>query len=174
MKRICIKHLMLAVTLSGCLLLGGCKSNSTATESPSLSSESSSQAVSVSETATTESPETEAVSEETETASTETTETDTKSLTLNIVNMSGVDIGMFSVIDPVTGEQANLSSLANEESISIEANWPTSVNEFQWALYNMDGGLCIEGKTNISTAETSATLVLTGDGNVEDVEEIFQ
>lgn len=164
MKRICIKHLMLAVTLSGCLLLGGCKSNSTATEGPSLSSESSSQAVSVSETATTESPETEAVSEETE----------TKSLTLNIVNMSGVDIGMFSVIDPVTGEQANLSSLANEESISIEANWPTSVNEFQWALYNMDGGLCIEGKTNISTAETSATLVLTGDGNVEDVEEIFQ
>ena len=154
MKRICIKHLMLAVTLSGCLLLGGCKSNSTTTEGPSLSSESSSQAVSVSETAT--------------------TETDTKSLTLNIVNMSGVDIGMFSVIDPVTGEQANLSSLANEESISIEANWPTSVNEFQWALYNMDGGLCIEGKTNISTAETSATLVLTGDGNVEDVEEIFQ
>lgn len=154
MKRICIKHLMLAVTLSGCLLLGGCKSNSTATEGPSLSSESSSQAVSVSETAT--------------------TEIDTKSLTLNIVNMSGVDIGMFSVIDPVTGEQANLSSLANEESISIEANWPTSVNEFQWALYNMDGGLCIEGKTNISTAETSATLVLTGDGNVEDVEEIFQ
>ena len=154
MKRICIKHLMLAVTLSGCLLLGGCKSNSTATEGPSLSSESSSQAVSVSETAT--------------------TETDTKSLTLNIVNMSGVDIGMFSVIDPVTGEQANLSSLANEESISIGANWPTSVNEFQWALYNMDGGLCIEGKTNISTAETSATLVLTGDGNVEDVEEIFQ
>ena len=154
MKRICIKHLMLAVTLSGCLLLGGCKSNSTDTEGPSLSSESSSQAVSVSETAT--------------------TETDTKSLTLNIVNMSGVDIGMFSVIDPVTGEQANLSSLANEESISIEANWPTSVNEFQWALYNMDGGLCIEGKTNISTAETSATLVLTGDGNVEDVEEIFQ
>ena len=154
MKRICIKPLMLAVTLSGCLLLGGCKSNSTATEGPSLSSESSSQAVSVSETAT--------------------TETDTKSLTLNIVNMSGVDIGMFSVIDPVTGEQANLSSLANEESISIEANCPTSVNEFQWALYNMDGGLCIEGKTNISTAETSATLVLTGDGNVEDVEEIFQ
>lgn len=154
MKRICIKPLMLAVTLSGCLLLGGCKSNSTATEGPSLSSESSSQAVSVSETAT--------------------TEIDTKSLTLNIVNMSGVDIGMFSVIDPVTGEQANLSSLANEESISIEANWPTSVNEFQWALYNMDGGLCIEGKTNISTAETSATLVLTGDGNVEDVEEIFQ
>ena len=154
MKRICIKPLMLAVTLSGCLLLGGCKSNSTATEGTSLSSESSSQAVSVSETAT--------------------TETDTKSLTLNIVNMSGVDIGMFSVIDPVTGEQANLSSLANEESISIEANWPTSVNEIQWALYNMDVGLCIEGKTNISTAETSATLVLTGDGNVEDVEEIFQ
>ena len=154
MKRICIKPLMLAVTLSGCLLLGGFKSNSTTTEGPSLSSESSSQAVSVSETAT--------------------TEIDTKSLTLNIVNMSGVDIGMFSVIDPVTGEQANLSSLANEESISIEANWPTSVNEFQWALYNMDGGLCIEGKTNISTAETSATLVLTGDGNVEDVEEIFQ
>lgn len=174
MKRIYMKHLILAVTLSGCLLLGGCRNNSTATEDSSSSSEVSSQTASTSETAITEVPETETVSPETETASTETTEADTKSLTLNIVNMSGVDIGMFSVIDPVTGEQANLSSLANEESISIEANWPTSVNEFQWALYNMDGELCIEGKTNISTAETSATLVLTGDGNVEDVKEIFQ
>ncbi|MDY5775958.1 MAG: hypothetical protein SPK14_09050 [Lachnospiraceae bacterium] len=88
--------------------------------------------------------------------------------------MSGVDVGMFSVIDPVTGEQANLSSLANKESISIEANWPNSVNKFQWALYNMDGELCIEGSTDIHTAKTSATLVFTGDGAVEDVKESFE
>ena len=81
---------------------------------------------------------------------------------------------MVAVIDPATGEQVNLDALSNEESISMEANWPVSVKEFQWALYNSEGELCIEGKTDISTAETAAILVLTGEGNVDKVEEVFQ
>ena len=104
----------------------------------------------------------------------ESTAEDTRALTLSVVNMCGIEIGMVAVIDPVTGEQVNLDSLSDQESISMEADWPSSVTEFQWALYNTDGELCIEGKTDISSAKTSATLLLTGDGDLEKVEELFE
>lgn len=108
------------------------------------------------------------------TTSGEATEADTRTLTLSVVNMCGIEIGMVAVMDPVTGEQVNLDSLSDGESISMEANWPSSVTEFQWALYNTDGELCIEGKTDISAAKTSASLLLTGDGDLEKVEELFE
>ena len=98
---------------------------------------------------------------------------DTKALTITVVNTCGVDIGMFSVLDPVTGEQLNLDSLADEESLSMDTSWPVSVTEFQWALYNQQGELCIEGTTDISAADSSVLLVLTGDGDVENVEAYF-
>ena len=153
-------HRILAIGIvSGCLLFGGCKNTSAPTDN--TSSSAASQAATP-------------TAEASETNSSETSEAETRTLTLSVVNMCGIEIGMVAVIDPVTGEQVNLDSLSNEESISMEANWPLSVNEFQWALYNSEGELCIEGKTDISTAETAAVLVLTGDGNVEKVEEIFQ
>lgn len=81
--------------------------------------------------------------------------------------MCGIEVGMVAVIDPVTGEQVNLDSLSDQESISMEADWPSSVNEFQWALYNTGGELCVEGTTDISSAQTTVTLLLTGDGDLE-------
>lgn len=104
----------------------------------------------------------------------ESTAEDTRALTLSVVNMCGIEIGMVAVIDPVTGEQVNLDSLSDQESISMEADWPSSVNEFQWALYNTDGELCVEGTTDISGAQTAVTLLLTGDGDLEKVEELFE
>ena len=151
-------HRILAIgILSCCLFLGGCKN----TSSPADSSSSSvaSQA---------------ATSEPAATNASESSVVETRALTLTFINMCNVEIGMVAVIDPATGEQFNLDALSNEESISMEANWPVSVKEFQWALYNSEGELCIEGKTDISTAETAAILVLTGEGNVEKIEEVFQ
>lgn len=159
MQKTYIRHIIAISIVSGCLLFGGCKNTSAPTDNTSSSAASQ---------AATPTP------EASETNSSETSEAETRTLTLSVVNMCGIEIGMVAVIDPVTGEQVNLDSLSNEESISMEANWPLSVNEFQWALYNSEGELCIEGKTDISTAETAAVLVLTGDGNVEKVEEIFQ
>ncbi len=161
MQKTYIRHILAISIVSGCLLLGGCKNTSAPTEN--TSSSVASQAVTPVPTA-----------EASETNASEPSVTETRALTLTVVNMCGVEIGMVAVIDPVTGEQVNLDSLANEESISMEANWPLSVKEFQWALYNLEGELCIEGKTDISAAETAAVLVLTGDGNLEKVEEIFQ
>ena len=97
-----------------------------------------------------------------------------KSITITVYNFSNVDIGMFSVIDPVTGEQINLDSMAPGESISLESNWPEDTEEFQWALYNKAGELCISAATNISEAESAAHIAFSGDGNITDVETVFE
>ena len=114
------------------------------------------------------------VSPDSESSAIESTSEDTRALTLSVVNMCGIEVGMVAVIDPVTGEQVNLDSLSDQESISMEADWPSSVNEFQWALYNTDGELCVEGTTDISSAQATVTLLLTGDGDLEKVEELFE
>lgn len=170
MQKTYIRHILAISIVSGCLLFGGCKNTSAPADSPSSSA--ASQTATPTPSATPAPTPTNV--EPSESVSSETPSAETRSLTLSVVNMCGIEIGMVAVIDPVTGEQVNLDSLANEESISMEANWPLSVKEFQWALYNSEGELCIEGKTDISAAETAAVLVLTGDGNVEKVEEIFQ
>lgn len=146
----------------GCLLLGGC-GQETARDTASESSAAGTETIAVLPDDVSPDP-----------GNTASASEDTRSLTLSVVNMCGIEIGMVAVIDPVTGEQVNLDSLSDQESISLEADWPSSVTEFQWALYNTDGELCIEGTTDISAANTSATLLLTGDGDLEKVEELFE
>ena len=97
-----------------------------------------------------------------------------KSITITVYNLSNVDIGMFSVIDPATGEQINLSALAPGESISMESNWPEDTKEFQWALYNSAGELFISAATNITEANTAAHIAFGGDGNITDVKTAFE
>ena len=96
-----------------------------------------------------------------------------KQITVSVLNLSNVEIGMFSVIDPASGEQVNLDRLCPGESYSLECNWPIDTQNFQWALYNMNGELCIDAATDISKAEKSVILVLLGDGTIEDVKEYF-
>ena len=76
---------------------------------------------------------------------------------------------MFSVIDPATGEQANIGGLKSNERYTFECNWPKDTKEFKWALYNMDGELCIEATTDISKAEQAAFLIMLGKDSVQDV-----
>lgn len=100
--------------------------------------------------------------------------TTTKTLTISVLNLSSIDIGMFAVIDPVTGEQMNVDSLKSGESVSIESNWPVDVAEFHWALYNTSGELCIDASTNISEAKKTVALLLTGEKTIEDVEVVAE
>ena len=83
-----------------------------------------------------------------------------KSIIITATNECGIDIGMFSVIDPISGEQYNISAIADGQSV--------------WALYNQNGELCVEATTDISQAESGVTLLLTGDGTLDDVQEIFE
>ena len=97
-----------------------------------------------------------------------------KSIIITATNECSIDIGMFSVIDPISGEQYNISAIADGQSVSMPVEWPVEITDFQWALYNQNGELCVEATTDISQAESGVTLLLTGDGNLDDVQEIFE
>ena len=97
-----------------------------------------------------------------------------KSIIITATNECGIDIGMFSVIDPISGEQYNISAIADGQSVFMPVEWPVEITDFQWALYNQNGELCVEATTDISQAESGVTLLLTGDGNLDDVQEIFE
>lgn len=97
-----------------------------------------------------------------------------KSIIITATNECGIDIGMFSVIDPISGEQYNISAIADGQSVSMPVEWPVEITDFQWALYNQNGELCVEVTTDISQAESGVTLLLTGDGTLDDVQEIFE
>lgn len=86
------------------------------------------------------------------------------------VNVSGIDIGMLSIIDPSSMEQMNVAPVDNNSSIEVGANWPKEETKIYWALYNKDGELCIEGNSDITGIKESATIVLSGDGNVTDID----
>lgn len=165
MQKLFIRSIFTVSILSCCLWFGGCGQNPAGDDIVAAVTSSPSETVATLPADTSPGP---------GTSATESTAEDTRALTLSVVNMCGIEIGMVAVIDPVTGEQVNLDSLSDQESISMEADWPSSVSEFQWALYNTDGELCIEGTTDISSAETSATLLLTGDGDLEKIEEVFE
>lgn len=155
MQKSFIRHIFTVSILSCCLLFGGCSQNSDGEDTETVAALPAD------------------VSPDSDLSAIESTSKDTRALTLSVVNMCGIEVGMVAVIDPVTGEQVNLDSLSDQESISMEADWPSSVNEFQWALYNTDGELCVEGTTDISSAQATVTLLLTGDGDLEKVEEFF-
>ncbi len=143
-----------ACLLGGCILMTGCGKSADAPQSDAAASASSQSGVTAS------------VSPQ--------SVTDTRFVTLSVINLCGADIGMFSVIDPATGEQVNLDALADGETLSLEANWPAEADELQWAVYNLEGELYMEGSTDITAAETSATLLLMGEGSIDSVDALFQ
>lgn len=187
MKRNLIQQLFAVSMIGGCLLLSGCgkapdtPAGTSAPSAPPVSSEtpetgedtalSAEAASEASQSATASSS---AASQSGAATSDGSQAVGTKAITLTVINMCGADIGMFSVIDPSTGEQVNLEALADEESLSLNADWPVDVAELQWAVYNLEGELYMEGRTDISEAEAAATLLLMGEGSIENVETLFQ
>lgn len=148
--------LFVGTLLSG-LLLAGCKQADTDTPQP-VKQETVTEPETVAEPEPITEPE---------------SAVETKSITISVLNLSNIQVGMFSVIDPATGEQKNLDSLEPGQSVTMECNWPSDVTNFQWALYNQNGELCIDASTDIAEAKESVVLVLTGEDNLEDVKVLF-
>lgn len=97
----------------------------------------------------------------------------TKKLTITAVNLSDVDAGMFSIFNPILSKQVNLGAIASNESMTIELDWPEDEAELKWALYNQKGELCIEATTDITQANDSVTLVMSGSGTIDNIEASF-
>lgn len=159
-----ILALLVGYTLLTTMALSGC-TNGQSQNTPESVAESSEEVPAPSES------ESQEVSSEAEVPDESVAQT--QALTLTVMNLSNVSIGMFSVIDPATGEQINLDGMEPGESISMECNWPVDTQNFQWALYNLNGELCTDASTDITSAKESAVLVLTGDNNIDDVKVLF-
>lgn len=86
------------------------------------------------------------------------------------MNVSNVDIGMISIIDPLSHEQINVSSLVSGEVVSIGINWPKDEKLFYWALYNTNGELCIDGNSDLTGIKESATIIISGEGDETEIE----
>ena len=186
MKRRIYKYVSVILVIA--VLLAGCGSENETDNADATKAGSTGEAATSEDTAASDDkPETDAESAgdatlegSSENAVTDTSDTnpgadsgtekkDTKLLYLTAINLTGIDIGMFSVIDPATGEQANIGGLKSNERYTFECNWPKDTKEFKWALYNMDGELCIEATTDISKAEQAAFLIMLGKDSVKDV-----
>lgn len=177
------KHLvtLLTTTLICSSILFGCKqetSETTVTIEEILSETTSSETTPETESSSHEIEETELPQSSTEVKSTEDTpggaEESTAPITITIINDCGADIGMFSVIDPVTKEQVNVDGIINGDSLSIQANWPIGITDFQWAIYNKYGELYTESTTNISQAKESVVITLQGNGSIDNINTSFQ
>ena len=178
------KQLIIGIIL-GTMLLASCGSASGTDQAVAKTEQTTEAAITEQ---TTEAAQTTATTEQAteaaQTVATTSTETmqqtesteyaDRKSILITATNECGVDIGMFSVIDPISGEQYNISAIEDGQSVSMPVEWPTEITDFQWALYNQNGELCVEATTDVSQAESGVTLLLTGDGNLDNVQEIFE
>lgn len=156
MKKRIYKYVSVILVIA--LLLAGCGSENETDNADAGKAGSTGEAVVTEDSATSS-----------DTTVTDTDNADTELLVLTAINLTGIDIGMFSVIDPATGEQANIGGLKSNEKYTFECNWPKDTKEFKWALYNMDGELCIEATTDISKAEQAAFLIMLGKDSVQDV-----
>lgn len=161
MKRKTIQcRLLICCICASSILLVGCQQS----QSGQTTSETGTVAESTAETAMTSTAD----------STTDGETMQTKSITISVLNLSDVNIGMFSVLDPVTGEQLNLDSMEPGSSVSLECNWPSDIQEFHWALYNANGELCIDASTDVSEVNTSVALILTGEGNIDDVKVVSE
>ena len=66
----------------------------------------------------------------------------------------------------IVGGSEESTEAAGTDQAAAEA---VETTDFQWALYNQNGELCVEATTDISQAESGVTLLLTGDGNLDDL-----
>ena len=64
------------------------------------------------------------------------------------------------------GGSEESTEAAGTDQAAAEA---VETTDFQWALYNQNGELCVEATTDISQAESGVTLLLIGDGNLDDL-----
>ncbi len=90
-------------------------------------------------------------------------------ITFTISNLCGVDIGMISILDPYTAEQMDVGMLRDGLSIVITLQWPLDNTVFDFAVYNVNGDLVSTSEVDITGVQESVSIVLSGDGDLENV-----
>lgn len=100
--------------------------------------------------------------------------TNMKDVEVHFVNECGVDFGLVSIFDPIAEEQINIDSLMKDEEITMNMLWQKEVTEFKWAVYDLEGNLIAECKTDITEADDYFKISLLGNDRFEDVDVEFE
>jgi len=156
---------ILSVLLLGCL--EGCKDKTLDVES--IPDTSASVSISVSST---EPVVSESVTSDEAASVSSNKEMETKPVKFDIVNSCGGNIGMVSILDPVTGEQLDIGALEADLMVSIEMDWPVDQNVFDIAFYNVLGEFVCSSEVNIEGVESRVTIMIEGEGNIDNVKGI--
>ncbi len=98
------------------------------------------------------------------------TKADSLKVEFIFTNSTKEDIGMISILDPVSSEQINLGELPDSKIMKVSLDWPKDKKDFDMAVYNRNGDLVSETKVDISGVTEQVTLLLSGDHNIENVE----
>lgn len=94
-------------------------------------------------------------------------------LKIIFTNDLNVEIGMISLIDPITDEQVNVSGLLDGEYIAIDSYIPKDTKELKWAVYNTNGDLYCESTTDLEKANESVWMILCGDGELKKIDVLY-
>ena len=107
-----------------------------------------------------------------ETVNEDIDETKADSLKVEFIftNSTKEDIGMISILDPVSSKQINLGELPDSKIMKVSLDWPKDKKDFDMAVYNRNGDLVSETKVDISGVTEQVTLLLSGDHNIENVD----
>ncbi|MDO4187876.1 MAG: hypothetical protein Q4D29_02700 [Lachnospiraceae bacterium] len=111
------------------------------------------------------------------TSVTETTDksesSDKRNMMIGFVNELSADIGMISIIDPITNEQVNIDGLADGKMIVVNSIIPKDTYKIEWAVYNKNGELYSSSETDITDAKESVYIIMCGNGSIEEVKTVF-
>lgn len=100
-------------------------------------------------------------------------EIETKPITITVVNLSTVDVGMFSVFDPQLNQQTDVNEIAADGTLSFSCNWPVDITDLQWAVYDTQGDLLLESTTDITECKELMSILLSGESTIDDVDVLF-
>ena len=108
----------------------------------------------------------------TETSVSETpAEEETVKYILYVINQCKADIGMVSLLDPYDGTQINVGELTDGTALTFNfEDWPVSAKSIDLAFYNVNGELVSSTSVNIEGVKSKVTVLLSGEGNIDNVE----
>lgn len=89
---------------------------------------------------------------------------------LVVLNQCNADIGMVCMLDPVSAEQTEIGPLVDGTALIMNfEGWPERNTTLDLAFYNNSGNLVSTTEVDITGVESTVTVSLSGNGNIEKV-----
>lgn len=89
---------------------------------------------------------------------------------INVVNASGMEIGMFAIKDPITEDPISTGGLQTNTTQQIDLMWPLKISEIEWAIFDLNQEPFMTGTTDITGITERIDMVFYGEEEIDDFE----